>query len=307
VTVSASPPAAPAGGLSLRHFLLALAVMAVWGTNFVIIKVGLASLPPLLFATLRFTFAFLPAALFIKRPAVPWKMLAAYGLLIGVGQFGVLFIAMTHFISPGLASLVIQIQVFFTIGLALVISRETMKAYQVAALVLCALGLGVIIARTDASATPLGVGLTLLAALCWAGGNLVTRASGKVDMLGFVVWASLFSIPPLFVLSLLIEGWPAITHAVTHAGIGAWAAVIWQAVGNTLFGYAAWGWLLARNPAATITPTALLVPVFGMGASLLVLGEPLPLWKLMAAGLVLAGLVVNIGWPAIRVRFAKRG
>jgi O-acetylserine/cysteine efflux transporter len=279
--------------------------MAVWGTNFVIIKVGLASLPPLLFATLRFTFAFLPAALFIKRPAVPWWMLAAYGVLIGVGQFGVLFIAMTHFISPGLASLVVQIQVFFTIGMALLISREKMRAYQVAALVLCALGLGVIIARTDASATPLGVGLTLFAALCWAGGNLVTRAAGKVDMLGFVVWASLFAIPPLFILSLITEGWPAIRHAVAHADLGAWAVVIWQAVGNTMFGYGAWGWLLARNSAATITPTALLVPVFGMGASLLVLGEPLPAWKLAAAGLVLAGLVVNIGWPAISARLSR--
>jgi O-acetylserine/cysteine efflux transporter len=273
--------------------------MAVWGTNFVVIKVGLASLPPLLFAALRFTFAFLPAAFFVKRPDAPWKMLAAYGLLIGVGQFGVLFIAMTHFISPGLASLVIQMQVFFTIGMAMVISRERMRGFQVAALALCAIGLGVIIARTDASATPLGVGLTLLAALCWAGGNLVSRASGKVDMLGYVVWASLFAIPPLFGLSLLMEGWPAIRQAVTHAGPGAWAAVIWQSVGNTMFGYGVWGWLLARNPAAVITPTALLVPVFGMGASAVLLGEALPVWKLAAAGLVLAGLVVNIGWPRL--------
>jgi O-acetylserine/cysteine efflux transporter len=293
-------------GLSPRHFLLALAVMAVWGTNFVVIKVGLAQLPPLLFATLRFTFAFLPAALFIKRPAVPWRSLVAYGLLIGVGQFGILFIAMTHFISPGLASLVIQMQAFFTIGLAMWLSRERIRGYQLAALSLCALGLGVIIARTDAAATPLGVGLTLVAALCWAGGNLITRARGKINMLGFVVWASLFAVPPLFVLSLIFEGWPAMAKAVTHASLGAWAAVLWQSVGNTMFGYAAWGWLLARNPAATITPTALLVPVFGMGASAIILAEPLPAWKLAAAGLVLAGLVVNLTWPVIRRKLASR-
>ena len=298
-------PAPTRGGLSLTHFLLALAVMAVWGTNFVIIKVGLASLPPLLFAALRFTFAFLPAALFIKRPAVSWKMLAAYGLLTGVGQFGVLFFAMTRFISPGLTSLVLQMQVFFTIGLALWIGREPIKGFQIIALVLCALGLGVIIARTDASATPLGVGLVLLAALSWAGGNLVSRAAGKVDMLAFVVWGSLFAAPPLLILSLILEGWPAISRAVTHAGPLAWAAVIWQSVGNTMFGFGVWGWLLARNPAATITPTALLVPVFGMAAAAILLGETLPGWKLMAAGLVLAGLVVNLAWPTISARLSR--
>ncbi|MBV9541333.1 MAG: EamA family transporter, partial [Alphaproteobacteria bacterium] len=96
----------------LSHVLLALAVVLVWGSNFVVIKFALAHLPPLFFAVLRFTLAFLPAAFFIKRPAAPWSHLAAYGVLIGAGQFGLLYIAMGHDISPGLASLVIQTQVF---------------------------------------------------------------------------------------------------------------------------------------------------------------------------------------------------
>ena len=122
-------------------------------------------------------------------------------------------------------------------------------------------------------------------------------------MLSYVVWASAFSLPPLFVLSFALEGWSAISAAVLHANWQAWVAVAWQSWGNTLFGYAAWGWLLARHPAATITPMALLVPVFGMGASALWLGEPLQPWKLMAAALVMGGLAVNLLWPRVR-RFA---
>ena len=76
-----------------------------------------------------------------------------------------------------------------------------------------------------------------------------------------------------------------------------WAAVLWQSAGNTLFGYAAWAWLLARHPAATVAPMALGVPVFGMLASALVLGEALPGWKLGAAALVLAGMALNLFWP----------
>lgn len=287
--------------ISLRwpHFLLGLAVVAVWGTNFAVIKVALGDLPPLTFAALRFTFALLPAVFFIKRPAVPWRHLAAYGLLIGAGQFGLLYIAMRQDITPGLASLVIQTQVFFTIGFSMWLARERLRGFQLAALGLAIAGLAVIALHSDASVTPLGLGLVLLAALSWAGGNMVAKASGPVNMVAYVVWASLFSAPPLFVLAFLFEGWPAIRDGVVGADAGTWAAILYQSVGNSLFGYAAWGWLLARYPAAVITPMALLVPVFGMGASAIWLHEPLQGWKLSAAALVMAGLGLNLLWPLL--------
>ncbi len=286
--------------LPLRHLLLALAVVAVWGTNFVVIKLALGHLPPLLFAALRFTLAALPAVLFLPRPAVSWGNLAAYGLLIGVGQFGVMFIAMHGHITPGLASLVIQLQVFFTIGLAMYFSGERLLRVQWLALLLASGGIGIIVAHTDGSTSLLGLGLMLLAALCWAGGNLVARQAGRINMLAYVVWSSLFAAPPLVALSLLLEGWPAISHGLQAADTWTWLAVAWQALGNTLFGYAVWAWLLARHPAASITPTALLVPLFGMGGAALWLGEDLPVWKLGAATLVIAGLALNLLWPQVR-------
>jgi O-acetylserine/cysteine efflux transporter len=292
----------PAATLPLSHFLLAVAVVAVWGSNFVVIKLGLAELPPLAFAALRFFFALVPAVFFLPRPAVPWRHLAAYGVLIGAGQFGLLYIAMNGQISPGLASLVVQVQVFFTIGLAMAATGERVRLFQIAALVLATAGIGVILSHSDRTTTPLGLALVILAAMGWAGGNHVAKLSGRVNMLAYVVWASLFSVPPLVVMSLIMEGWPTVREALVTASPAAWAAVAWQSVGNTLFGYAAWGWLLARHPAATITPMALLVPVFGMGASALLLGETMPLWKVAAAALVMAGLALNILWPIVAAR-----
>ncbi len=295
--------------LPVRHFLLAVAVVAVWGTNFVVIKLALAQLPPLLLATLRFSFALLPAVFFLKRPAVPWRNLATYGVLIGAGQFGLLFIAMNGHISPGLASLVIQTQVFFTIAMAMRAAGERVQAFQWLALLLAGAGLAVIATHTDGSTTPLGLAIILVAAFCWACGNMASRqagSSGHVDMLAYVVWASAFAIPPLLLLSLAIEGPARIASALAHADAVAWGAVVWQAVGNTLFGYAAWGWLLARHPAATITPMALGVPVFGMASASWWLGEPLPGWKLAAAALVLGGLALNLLWPRLRAAWVGR-
>ena len=288
--------------LPLPHLLLAVAVMAVWGTNFVVIRVALEELPPLLLATLRFAFVLLPLALLLPRPKVRWLNLAAYGVFIGAGQFGLLFLAMRGHITPGLASLVVQTQIFFTIGLSMRLTGERVRPFQWAALALATSGVGVILVHTDATATPLGIALVLLAALCWSAGNLVSRTAGQVNMLAYVVWASLFSVPPLLALSLLFEGWPAIVHSVTHASPTAWAAVLWQSVGNTMFGYGVWGWLLARHPAASVTPMALLVPVFGMGASAALLGEPMQPWKLLAMALVMGGLALNMFWPALARR-----
>lgn len=223
-----------------------------------------------------------------------------------MGQFGLLFIAMTRFISPGLASLVIQIQVFFTVGLAMAMAGERVRAYQVLAMLLAVAGIALIgwHAVTDgASITPIGLVLILLAALSWAAGNIVSRSAGRVDAVGYMVWSSLFAVPPLLLLSLWLEGWPAIRAGVASADWATWAAGLWQAVGNTLFGYAAWAWLLARHPAASVTPMALLVPIFGMGTSALWLGESLPGWKIVAALLVMGGLTVNVLWPRLQARW----
>ena len=300
---------AAAAGLPFRHALLALAVVAVWGSNFVVMKLALGTLPPLLFGALRFAFALLPAVFFIRRPAVGWRALAAYGGLIGAGQFGLLYLAIggRGWIAPGLASLVIQMQVFFTVGLAIVWDGERVRPFQWLALLLATAGIGVIAAHTDAQTTPLGLALVLAAALCWSGGNQVARRAGKVDMLGVVVWSSAFAMPPLLVLSLVFEGPALMAQSLVRADATVWAAVLWQSVGNTLFGYAVWGWLLARHPAALVVPMALLVPVFGMASAALWLAEPLPAWKLGAAALVMAGLVLNLWWPRWRDRLARAG
>ena len=292
--------------LPLSHLFLALAIVVVWGTNFVVIKLSLAAFPPFLFAALRYTFAFIPLAFFISRPQVSWTSLCAYGVAIGVGQFGILYFAIDGRISPGLASLVIQTQVFFTIGFAMFFAKERLRLYQAVAVSVSMTGLGIIALHTDADTTFVGMALVVFAGLSWGIANTVSRRAGSINMLSYVVWASLFSLPPLFLISLIFEGgWEQMSTSMITAPTGAWAGVFWQSWGNTVFGYAAWAWLLSKHPAAVVAPAPLLVPIFGMGASAYFLSEPLPLWKILAAGLVIAGLIVNLFWPSLEKYFRK--
>ena len=301
--------------LTWRDALLALAIVFVWGTNFVVIRLALDALPPLFLASLRFLLVLVPACFFLPRPKVSWGNLATYGLCIGMLQFGCLFIAMNGLISPGLASLVLQMQVFFTIALALVRAdargamprtSEKLKAHQLAAFALALAGMGLIAMHNGQGATLAGLSLCLVAALGWALGNQTAREAGKVNMLAYVVWAALFSMPALFALSLVLEGPAAIMAGLARANAVTWASVLYQSVANTMFGYACWAWLLSRYPAATISPMSLLVPVFGFGASALVLHEPLPAWKLEATVLIMAGLAVNLLWRPRKPPFAER-
>lgn len=286
----------------VRHLLLAVAIMAIWGSNFTLVKLALVDFPPFLFAGLRFFIAFLPAAFFLKRPDVPWSNLAAYGLLIGLGQFGLMFFAMDGHISPGIASVVIQTQVLFTMLAAAYFNHERIARMQWVAVLLSLSGLGVILARHDGFTTPFGLVLAVAGAMCWAAGNLMSRAAGRIDMVAYVVWSSLFAFPPLLAVAFLVDGPVAIWHSVTHAAAVSWLSLLWQTLGNTLFGYVAWAWLLSRYPAASIAPLALMVPVFGMATSALVLGEPMPGWKLIAAALVMGGLLLGVLWPLVTRR-----
>ena len=293
--------------LPLSHLLLALAIVAVWGTNFVVIKVSLASFPPFLFAALRYIFALLPMVFFVAKPKVPWSNLCVYGLAVGIGQFGVLYYAINGHISPGLASLVIQTQVFFTIGFAMFFAKEKLRLYQAVAVMVAMAGLGIIAVHTDASTTVLGLALVVVAGFSWGVANTASRRAGSINMFSYVIWASLFASPPLLAISWFFEGsWESMSASMASAPSGAWVAVLWQAWGNTLFGYAAWAWLLSKHSAALVAPAPLLVPIFGMGASAFFLSEPLPNWKILAAGLVIVGLIVNLFWPSLKGRLRTR-
>ena len=280
--------------MNKKHQLLAFIVTFIWGTNFVFIKYGLDELPPFLFATIRFVLVAFPLVFFLAKPKISWGLIAAYGLFIGFGQFGLLFYAMQSDISPGLASLVVQMQVFFSIIFAIFFFKESVARIQWLALIISFSGITLIASKVGGQTTLFGLALVLMAATSWALGNMIVKKAGKVDIIAFLAYSSLFAIPVLAIMSLYLEGWELIQTSIQSATMVSVYVVLWQTIGNTLIGYGLWNLLLSQYNASVVTPWALLVPISGMAASSLMLGEPMPTWKIIAALLVLSGLIINI-------------
>ncbi|SFW63942.1 O-acetylserine/cysteine efflux transporter [Pseudomonas sp. NFACC19-2] len=277
-----------------KDLLLALLVIVVWGLNFVVIKVGLHGMPPMLMGALRFMLAAFPAILFVRRPQVPLRWMLAYGMTISVGQFAFLFYAMYVGMPAGLASLVLQSQAFFTLFFAALFLGERLRRSNLFGLLVAASGLVLIGLQGGQAMTLAGFALTIAAASMWALGNVVTRKLGKVNLVGLVVWGSLIPPLPFLALSLWLEGPELISQSLRTFSLDSLLVLAYLAFGATILGYGLWSRLLSRYPASQVAPFSLLVPVVGISSSALLLGERLGSLQMVGAALVMAGLLINV-------------
>ncbi len=280
--------------MPLRHVLLALAIATVLGLSFVAIHVGLEEAPPLLLTGMRYALAALPAVFFVRRPDVHWRLLVAYGLFVGVGQFGLLFVAIKLGMPAGLASLVVQLQVFFTILLALIVMGERPQLWQVVGALVAFAGIGVIALERLDGAALLPLLLTMAAAAFWGLGNIASKRAGRIDMLGLVVWSALIPPLPLLLGSIALEGLDANLAALSQLSWRGIGSVVFMAWGATLFGFSMWARLLSLYPASQVTPFALCIPIAGIASAALLLGEQVSGLEIAGSGFVFAGLLVNI-------------
>ncbi|MGP0173811.1 EamA family transporter [Pseudomonas sp. NCHU5208] len=277
-----------------KDLLLALLVILVWGLNFVVIKVGLHGMPPMLMGALRFMLAAFPAILFVRRPQVPLRWMLAYGATISLGQFACLFYAMYVGMPAGLASLVLQSQAFFTLFFAALFLGERLRRSNLFGLLVAASGLALIGLEGGQAMTLAGFALTIAAASMWALGNVVTRKLGKVNLVGLVVWGSLIPPLPFLGLSLWLEGPQVIGDSLRHFSLDSALVLVYLAFGATLLGYGLWSRLLSRYPASQVAPFSLLVPVVGISSSAILLGERLGALQMAGAALVMVGLLINV-------------
>ncbi|NQZ21619.1 MAG: EamA family transporter [Colwellia sp.] len=287
------------------HLLIALAVVIVWGLNFSIIKLGVSEMEPLILTGLRFLFAAIPAILFIPRPKVAWSILATYGILFGVGVWGMLTLSIHVGMSAGMASLLLQSSVFINVLLGTVFLRESLSIAKITGLLLSIIGLILIFTITDGSVTALGMILALVAAVSLSLTTLIIKTKPISEMFAFVVWSCIFAPLPLFLISYLLQGsqgFILLRQDISFLGL---FSVMFQAYPVTLLGYFLWNKLTVLYPMSTMAPLTLLVPIFGFLASILFYQEPIGLTKVIAFSLIIIGLFINLADKSLMTFFTK--
>jgi O-acetylserine/cysteine efflux transporter len=302
--------------LATRDVVLLVSLAIIWGFNFVPIRWALDVVPPFALAAIRFFFAAIPMVFFVPRPKIPTRWIVLYGLLIGVGQFGLLFLAIQIGLQAGLASLLAQLQVFLTIALAALVFRDRATTAQLVGAVVAAMGIVLLVVDKlsgGATGSLLALILIVVSAGLWAVANNVAKHIGRAYEPGgfsLVVWSSLASPLPLAAISLATENGTAGLASVLTAGPLVWASIAFIVIASTLFGFAIWNRMLQRYTAAAVTPFALIVPVAGLASAFVLLGETLSALELGGAIMILLGLSVAVVRPAVwvaRLRPSRSG
>ncbi|MGY2875614.1 O-acetylserine/cysteine efflux transporter [Marmoricola sp. URHA0025 HA25] len=282
--------------MTARHSLLATLVAVIWGFNFVVIQWGMDGVPPLLFVGLRFTGVVLPAVFLVPRPTAPWRVVAAVGVFMSLGQFGLLYTSMHLGMPPGLAALVLQAQVVFTVVIAAVWLRERPSLRQVAGILLACAGLVVVGIGRGGHVPLLALLLCVGGALSWGIGNVVARRSAAptANGLSMVVWSSLVVPAPLLLLSLWLDGPHTVGTALRGLGPEALASTLYTTVLASLVGYSIFNGLLNRYPASSVVPFVLIAPPVAMLSARVLLGQGVNAPEAFGGVVVLAGVLVTV-------------
>ena len=277
-----------------RHTLLALLVVVIWGVNFVAIDLGLAHVPPLVFLAMRFVLVAVPAVFFIRPPAIGWRNILLIGAFLSLGQFTLLYLALSLGMPPGLASLLLQTQIVFSVIVSSLLLREHPTRRQVVGIVIGMVGLAVVVVGHTHAAPWLPLVITLLAALSWAIGNVLSRRARAASGLSLVVWSGLVVPIPSLGLALLVDGPQAVSYSLTHLSIAAILSTVYTAVAASLVAYTIWNSLLARYPTGAVVPFTLLVPVIGILAAWVVYRENPTASELIGVAIMLGGLAAAV-------------
>jgi len=281
------------------HLIIALAIVTVWGLNFSVIKLGINEMDPLILTGLRFSFAALPMIFFIPRPKVSWTLISTYGLLFGVGVWGMLTLSIQAGMSAGMASLILQSSAFISVILGCIFLKESLSIAKITGLLFSVFGLILIFNITDGSVTSLGILLAFAAAISLSLISIIIKTNTISEMFAFVVWSCLLAPVPLFILSYLLHGSNGFVSLANNINFSGVFSVMFQAYPVTLLGYWLWNKLTVIYPISTMAPLMLLVPIFGFIGSIIFYNEPIGLTKIVAFNLIILGLLINLADKSI--------
>lgn len=268
--------------------LCTLIVVLVWGFNFVVVKVGVSEIPPLLLTALRFAVVAALVVPFTRRPRGKLWKIALMAFLLGAAHFGLLFLALQRMDAASTA-IAVQLTVPFSAVVAAIFYREKLGRRGILGMALAYIGVA-LVAGEPQHPDLIALVMVVVCSIAWALANVVIKSIGAINPLTLTGWMALMGLPQLLALSLLFEDNQL--QSLSNAGWRGWGAVAYTAVIASLVGYGLWCWLINRHPVNKVVPYTLLNPVVSVVAGVLLLAEPLGWHKLVGGALTLLGVAV---------------
>ena len=273
--------------------VLLVLLMALWGLNFSVIKLGVDHIDPLMLTALRFTLAVIPLLFFVRRPNVPWRYLMAYGVTFGVGVWGLTTLSVDAGVSVGLASLLLDMSVISSLLVGRFLLNEKVSRTKVGGSLLALVGLLLIINHQGGVVTPIGLALVLSASVFWSINGFILKRSGTKAVFAFNLWGMAFAPIPLVLLAVGVHGPEAILSLPEKLDSYVLFSAAFQAYPTTLLGYWFWNKMIVKYSVSSVAPMTLLVPVFGLLGGYLFYGEVFDSVQIAAALIILLGVAVS--------------
>jgi O-acetylserine/cysteine efflux transporter len=275
--------------MSLRDLGLVLLIMAIWGLNYPVGKIGVAAVPPMMMIALRFIVV---AALVLPFVPAPWphmRRIFYLSVVIGVLHFAPNFTGL-KLVDSGVGAILNQLSVPFSAILAAIFFQDRLGWRRLLGMTLAFAGVAVLVGEPRRPTDLLGAFLMIAASLAWAISIIQTKFLKDVHPLSLVGWLTLMAAPQLVVLSLLLEERPV--AAALSMGWSGWWAVLYMAIFVSIVSHTLWYGLVHRHPINVTAPFALLTPVFGVLFGVLILGEQLTWWMFAGSLIALAGVTI---------------
>jgi O-acetylserine/cysteine efflux transporter len=275
--------------MSPRHLFAVTVIMSLFGSAYAVGKIGVDSIPPFAFAALRsaiLAVALLPLWRLRLPPRDSLLPFAAFCMTMGTLVYATMYLALklTSSVSPIIIGT--QLSVPFAVLLGRFVLREPVRAVTWLAIA-AAFGGVVVIAFDPALFSDLpALAVIAASAFFYALATMLARSLRHVGVFEMNGWTALSAAPALALLSAFTESGQI--AAIRDAGLFEWAIVLHAALVVSLIGHV-WMFSLYRHyPVAKVIPYYVLMPVFGIGLTLVIFTELPSVQTLVGGAIVLA-------------------
>ncbi len=274
------------------HIAIALGTALLWGFGFVTSKYGADHMPPLFFLALRFTLMALMLLWFVRPPAGRWLAVGLFALTMGVGHFGLFYVALNIGVEASTAAIIWLTQVPLSALLAGIVLRERPGWMAHLGIAIAFGGAVLLVGEPRHTGNAAGIALMFGSSIAWAVANVQVKRLTDISPLALNGWMSAISAMLLFPLSFALE--EGQIASLLQPDWRLHSSLVYQVVGSTLLAYWAWYYLLAHNKVATVAGFMLLVPVVGVIFGVFILGDPITWQTLVGGAIIVSGVALIV-------------